>query len=768
MQVTSYQILVIYLCLSLISCQNDSTHTTNQPIVSQDMSEVDALMVPTDQGLVDQSMDQMVDQFQEENLGACELPDRVQIRRLSRYEYQKSLQSIFFQLADHVAQDLPEDGIGYGFDQIGEVLSTSPLHLEKYNAILDDIFAQFYQTGLLAISQPAKTLKHSQGATYRSDAWQYWADAQAVSALTTYFEGKYLIRAKTQNIQPRLVLSQKTVDQESQMPTQVEIPVTDAQLIDGMWVWEVNLSAKSAFEVKLIIDPSNSDPNQKMILEELQFLGPIQDQGQMQFVRDMILPCRFQAKENFLLQELKWIKQQQQGNQNQPRPSFQEMTTQQEQEKYWTCISESTIQLAQKAWRKTITTEEKNRLLSWLSEQIANHSSWEEAFSMISKAIILSPQFSFRAEDPSRTILSDEEIASRISYFLWSSPPDEQLLSLAHQGALRNPQQRRMIASQMLNHPNAISLIDSFADQWLHIRNMKNVAPDGNYFPDFDDQLRHSMEIEAKLLFAELLSRNAPLDELLESQYRLIDQRLAQHYQLDWQSLQTLDIHANQPADEMNFFDRYIHEQSFIKLDLSQVDQASTLRKGFLGIGAFLTISSMPTRTSPVKRGKWVLEQLLCSEPPPPPPNVEATLSNDNMATTLREKLEQHRADPSCAGCHKLMDPIGLSLEKFDGIGKFREMDNGYMIDDSGELIDGTRFKGVEELSNVVVTDPRYHRCFLEKLYIFALGRGNQRNDECILDDLEQKIAVNGFKINDFILGIIESDAFVMQKTDLE
>jgi hypothetical protein len=712
----------------------------------------------------DQALDQALDQDMIlEGLGSCELPDRVQIRRLSRFEYQKSLQSIFDHLADHVAQDLPEDGIGYGFDQIGEVLSSSSLHVEKYSAVLSDIFSVFYQSGLLVHVKAAKDLKQTQGASYRGTAWQYWSDAETSTSLTTYHAGTYLVRARVSNTEPTLILRNQAIEINGQAQEPMEIAVDSPQWIDDAWVWRVRLEAHQQVEAKLFLHAQNQ--MQRMLLEELHILGPIDLAPEKALVRELVLPCRFDAKDSFMREELLWLIQAEQGNEA-PKPIFQALSPQQEQEKNWQCLSESTSRLAQLAWRRNLNTEDKNRLFSWLSAQIANGSTWEEAFTMVSKAIFLSPQFTFRVENPSQSTLSDEEIASRMSYFLWSAPPDESLLNLAHQGELRIPQKRRAIAEQMLNHPKAIALIDSFADQWLQIRNMKNIAPDMNYYPAFDEQLRRSMEIEAKLLFAELLSRNATLDELLESKYRLIDQRLAQHYQLDWNSLQAFNLHAQPPNNQAHFFESYLYQQGFIKLDISQIEQASQLRKGFLGLGAFLTISSMPTRTSPVKRGKWVLEQLLCSEPPPPPPNVEATLSNDDTANTLREKLELHRADPSCAGCHKLMDPIGLSLEKFDGIGRLRDMDNGYPIDDSGELIDGTRFRGVEELSHVVKTDPRYHHCFLEKLYIFALGRGNQPNDRCILEQLEQKIAINGYRIKDFILTIIESDAFVMQKTE--
>jgi hypothetical protein len=498
------------------------------------------------------------------------------------------------------------------------------------------------------------------------------------------------------------------------------------------------------------------------ILDEIRFFGPTPMPTDL-LVREKLLPCRFSPKERDF-----WTRKISQFSNQMPMP----IPNMDENQINWQCLSHSLINLAQSAWRRTLSVEDQNRLLTWTADRLRVDQNWENAFKATAELIFISPYFVFKAEpiDPNaenQNELSNEQIATRMAYFLWSAPPNHWLFEQARQGLLKDSAQRRLIAEQMMSEIHADALIDSFADQWLHIRNLKNVAPDLNIFPTFSEGLRQSMIMEMKLMMKDLLLRNAPLNELMMAKYRIIDQNLALHYGVDWQQLTQIQSNQAQAQTFENHPDlqRDLDRYGFIKIDLQSIPDLQ-IRKGLLGLSGFLTITSMPNRTSPVKRGKWVLEELLCTPPPPPPANVEANLNAVTEGRTLKEKLEAHRADPACAGCHQLMDPIGLGLESYDGIGIFRTEENGVPIEAFGQLIDGSTFHGVEELSAHLVEDRRFARCFVEKVYTFALGRGPQDEDDCHLKTLRDAFSQNQMQIKDLLLDVVASSAFVTQKQE--
>jgi hypothetical protein len=358
--------------------------------------------------------------------------------------------------------------------------------------------------------------------------------------------------------------------------------------------------------------------------------------------------------------------------------------------------------------------------------------------------ILVAPKFVFRTEQEPAGIakgrtyaISDLALASRLSFFLWSSIPDEQLLTLAEQGRLSNRTVLAQQVARMLADPKAEALVRNFSGQWLYLRELANVQSEAK---TFDDNLRQSFRRETELLFGSILREDRSLLTLLDADYTFLDERLARHYGV--------------PGVYGSFFRR-------VTLP------ADSPRRGLLGHGSMLTVTSVATRTSPVSRGKWVLENLLGTPPPEPPPGVEVNLEEDPKAataTTLRQRLEAHRANPVCASCHRIMDPMGFALENFDLVGAWREKDAGMPIDSTGQLADGTPLKGAADLRAAVIgRSEAFMTVATEKLLIYALGRPVHGTDMSTVREIVRAGARNGQKFSSLVLGVVESAPFRMR-----
>ena len=330
---------------------------------------------------------------------------------------------------------------------------------------------------------------------------------------------------------------------------------------------------------------------------------------------------------------------------------------------------------------------------------------------MAISAVLVNPQFLFRIEAeppgvaPSTAYrIPDVQLASRLSFFLWSSIPDDELLDLAERGELSKPEVLERQTLRMLADPRSQSLVSNFAGQWLHLRNLDSITPDLRLFPDFDDNLRQAFRQESELLFADIVREDKSVLDLLTSDHMFLNERLAKHYGIP-----------------------HIYGSHFRRVELGD----DSVRGGLLRQGSVLTVSSYATRTSPVIRGKWVLENILGTPPPPPPPTVPALKDNTVSSTlSVRQRLAEHRANAACAGCHKLMDPVGFALENYDAVGRWREVEEGRPIDSTGGLPDGSQFAGVTGLENALLKRPElFVGTLTEKLLTFALGRGVESFD---------------------------------------
>ncbi len=370
---------------------------------------------------------------------------------------------------------------------------------------------------------------------------------------------------------------------------------------------------------------------------------------------------------------------------------------------------------------------------------------FESGIQLALQRILASPKFVLRVErDPdgvaegSSYRISDIELASRLSFFLWSSIPDDELLNLAARGRLREPAVLEQQVRRMLRNPRARALVDNFAAQWLQLRNLQRVTPDNDRFPQFDDNLRQSFRREVELLFGAIMREDRSVLELLTADYTFVDERLARHYGIP-------NVYGSQ---------------------FRRVPVTDDARKGLLGKGAMLLVTSNADRTSPVVRGKWILDNLLGMPPPAPPADVPAlvTAADDGRPRSMREQMVAHRASPQCASCHKLMDPIGFALENFDAIGQWRTRDETGPIDATSELLDGTRVNGVVDLRRALLERPDvFVGTMTEKLFTYALNRGVEPFDMPTVRSIVRSTAPQEHRFSSLVLGIVKSPAFQMR-----
>jgi mono/diheme cytochrome c family protein len=646
-------------------------------------------------------------------------PGRVTMRRLNRAEYNNTVRDLCGVSNFRPADDFPSDDVGYGFDNIGDVLSVQPILVEKYMAAADKVLEEalrplppvaaarntFRPQNLLAFPRGSKS---NEGGKNR-----ILLTAQESSAymdkLNFPLDGEYAVRAKVWTIKSG------------------DAPAKAVLRVDGkdLQTFEVTAAEDKAAVIEF---KGKFAAGEKRVA--VAFANPFADKDE----KKRTLGVDFLEIEGPL------------GKIEQPQTKGRllvlgEAAKDAPKDKDKKAAAEKVLSaFARRAYRRPVKKDEVARLVKLFDVADARGDKFEEAIKLPLKAVLCSPNFLFRVEDdpkpPATTRpLNDHELATRLSYFLWSSMPDDELAAVADKGELRKPAVLEAQVKRMLADWKAQSLTQDFAGQWLMLRSVWGAAPDAKLFPAFDDKLKASMVRETEEYFTNVVKGDRSVMELLDSDYTFLDERLARHYGV-----------------KGVFGDRF-----------REVKLTDGRRGGVLTHASVLTVTSNPTRTSPVKRGKWVLENLLASPPPPAPPNVPE-LEKTELKGTLRQQMEQHRLNPACANCHAKMDAIGFGLENFDAVGAWRDADGKNKVDASGVLPGDQKFDGPAELRKILMAQgDKFRRCLAEKLLTFALGRGLEYYDKCALDDLVTKLKAGNDKFSALVMAIVQSEPFLQR-----
>ena len=639
-------------------------------------------------------------------------PGAPAIHRLNRAEYRNAVRDLLALDLDH-ARDLPADNSGYGFDNIGDVLTVSPLHVERYVGAARRI-------SRLALGQltPRPVVERYEATRGAGDA---------IDALPPNTRGGILFRHYFAFDADYAI----TVRVGGRRATGMPAPRLDVR-VDGRRVrlFEADFDPEEAnqetrnFQVRVPVTAGEHEVAAGFLTEYARSEG---DAAANAYRVDYVLvdgPYDAAGSGSTESQRRVFVCRPAAAQSEEP------------------CAREILAALARRAYRRPVATSDIDPLIDLFRMGRADGGSFEAGIEMALSGVLVSPGFLFRApavpEDAapgSVYRLSDVDLASRLSFFFWSSMPDEALLGLAEQGRLSDPDVLAAQIERMLADPKAQALIDNFGGQWLHLRNVADWRPDPERFRQFNDSLRYAFQRETELFLAHLIREDRSVLELIDADYTFLNEPLAEFYGID--------------GVRGGYFRR--------------VPLAGTGRGGVLTHGSVLMVTSYPTRTSPVLRGKWVLENLLGAPPPPPPPDVpELETGDEGSAASLREALERHRANPACAACHARLDPLGFALENFDAVGAFRtEEEEGVPVDPSGALPDGTLIDGPDGLRRVLL-DRRHE--FVEtlaaKLLTYALGRGLESYDQPAVREIRRRTEAGDYRFSALVSAIVDSVPF--------
>ena len=684
----------------------------------------------------------------------CKLndPGHVTLRRLNRAEYNNTVRDLCG-VDVHPADAFPNDDVGYGFDNIGDVLSISPLLMEKYVNAAEQVAHAAFENPDNFIKPESFTSTRlnyiNQSSNVGDHASLYTTNSEAGADYVFPKNGDYMLRAVAWQDKAGPEAAKMELRLDGKPLTKFDVPngARDPKPYQMRVTVPAGQHRLSAVFLNDFYD--SSDPNNKrkgnrdrnLNVKALEIVGPLHGED----------------SDSPLAKQLGQFD----PNDNTRIPVARKFLT----------------DFTRRAYRRPVTQEEVDSLLRYVELAHKQNEPFQKGIEYAMTAAMCSPNFLFRVETTSaapkaagksaaRTVkssgkshlktaglttttdgasakylLGDYALASRLSYFLWSSMPDDELMALAAKGKLQDNAILAAQVKRMLKDSRSRALSDNFAGQWLQLRNLNNLTPDTARFPDFNDGLRRAMKMETELFFQSIVGEDRSVLDFLDAKYTFLNEQLAKHYGID-------DVKGG----------------NFRKVTL-----AGNQRGGILTQASLLTVTSNPTRTSPVKRGKWVMENLLGTPLPPAPPNVPA-LSDDKkgpLVGTLRQRMEQHRANPACASCHARMDPIGFGLENFDAVGGWRTKDGETSVDASGVLPDGAKFNGPSELKQILLSKKtEFVRCLATKLMTYALGRGVERTDKCKIDTIVETDAKNGYKFSALVTAIVLSDPFRKQRGD--
>jgi len=653
-------------------------------------------------------------------------PGRVTMRRLNKVEYNNTVRDLL-RVTSSPADKFPSDDVGYGFDNIGDVLSISPLLMEKYVGAARQLSREAIVAPEDRIVPPkrvlGKDLKPITGggmSPYVGDALMFGTVSDAGFTVDAPVAGTYTLKIEASG------------QQLGAEPCQMRI------LHNGKAVGQVDV-ANRPNRPKVYTQTIQVEAPGKMVLGvgflNDGFEGPGKDR-------------------NLIVHSVELEYPESAGSAIPLPPSHRYLVRKQPDnasDAAWDAAMAYNVRLLmRRAYRRPVTAAEVTRVVTLSKTVRARKLSFERGLQLALQAVLVSPNFLYKVEvdpDPNNPkatrTLNPYELATRLSYFLWSSMPDDTLLAAAESGKLATDAQIDAQVSRMVKDAKSLSLAQNFAGQWLNLRKAAVVQPDVARFPTFNEGLRRAMQQETELYFDRIVRDDRPVMELVKSDYTFLNEALAKHYGIP-------DV----TGDSMRL-----------------VRLSPGPRGGVLGHASVLMLTSNPGRTSPVKRGKWVLENMLGTPPPLPPPNVpplpEEQAGGIARPTSVRARLEEHRKNPACANCHERLDGMGFALENFDAIGGWRDSDGGVALDVTGELPDGSKFKGVSGLQSLLLSKKQaVVRGMLERLLTYGIGRGIERYDQCDLDKMTSRTLNKGGRFSHLLAEVIRSKAFRTRRGD--
>jgi mono/diheme cytochrome c family protein len=662
-------------------------------------------------------------------------PGHLTAHRLNRVEYNNTIRDLLA-VKFKPAADFPADDSGYGFDNIGDALSVSPVLMEKYLAAAKKIATEAIPLSLITpkptrlryspehlAKEPRPELEHSFDLPSEGDY-----DLRAsVGGRQDSFVVQLLLDGKEIKTDSVLIQQDKPRGYEVRLhllpgehslqavlthrdPTPEESKLAAKMKADEEAGIAKQIAKHPEDEKQIRLQHALGDTPTYM--DSLEIKGPF---------NALPVPLPESYKRIFLC----------------GHPIGQHNKE---------CVRSNLAQFASLAYRRPATSAEVSKLTKLVSLGEKDGLNFEQSMRLGVEAVLVSPQFLYRLEhdpkgDPGAVHpIGDYELASRLSYFLWSSMPDAQLLQLAAEKRLTGSEVLHAQVRRMLLDPKAAALIDNFAGQWLELRNLDSIHPDPVQFPEFDNQLRQAMYTETRMFFASVVEEDRSILDFIDAKYTFVNERLAKFYGIQ-------GVEGNQ---------------------FRRVELDGTQRSGVLTQASVLAITSYPTRTSPVLRGKWIMENVLNTPPPPPPPGVGSLDEKGGpLSGTMRQQMERHRANPVCAGCHVRMDPLGFALENYDAVGHWRTEDASLPIDSTGVLPNGKKFTGSAELKAILAANRNaFAECLSEKMMIYALGRGLEVYDRAATRKIVANLAAHDYRFSTLIEGIIESAPFQLGRAD--
>lgn len=659
----------------------------------------------------------------DKNAAAMPNPGAPAIHRLNRAEYRNAIRDLLGLDSPDIGNDLPADDSGYGFDNIGDALSVSPLHMERY--VSSGRRISRLAVGTLKASTAVEKYNPPRGGE-ANGRLPLPINERGGFTISRYFpfDAEYSILVRGRGAAAPGMPAPKL---------DVRIDGKRLKLINAdMDTEEANQGTRN-FELRVPLSAGKHEISAAMLTETARIeagRGGGASAANAAGIEYITIGGPYNAKGPGETESRKRIFV--------CRPSA---TAAEEQ-----CARTILTGLAHRAYRRPVVVADVDPLMRLFKEGKQDGGDFDHGIEMALNGILVSPNFLYRVEDApagtphgSNYSVSDLDLASRLSFFLWSSIPDDELLGLAEQKRLRDPAVLKAQVQRMLRDPKSRSLVDNFAGQWLQLRNVADWKPDPDKFPGVDDSLRYAFQQETELFFENMIRENRGILELIDADYTFLNDRLARYYGISG-----------------------VSGGYFRRVDLSRSSQ----RGGVLTQGSILMVTSYPTRTSPVLRGKWVLENILGSPPPPPPPDVPP-LSDDAQisAKSLRELLAKHRANAACASCHSRLDPLGFSLENFDAAGKFRSTEGGEPVEASGSLPDGTQLDGPSGLKHVLLARrDEFVECFVEKLLTYALGRGLESYDRPTVREIRREAERDGYRFETVVQAIVDSVPFQLRR----